>query len=469
MEENRDFDQEEILNKMRSLRDKRDLEFLAKQLDSESEKVDTEEKVLNVKYLGSIDFEEEIDGEKVKTQKDVFLVLEQIRNKEGELVQVERYYTEEGELIGGNNKSDEFDFITLTEKYADKKDILDQLKKLDKEGILDLEEMEQSRLEEIAKTIGVEVEDLDKVIEIENEGEEQEQEQEEVLTEEEVEKISTKTEIATNQKVTDKETISSLLGIQDKGYQKIAVIYSEKLQDNSNSTRFSFVGITKEGTAEKIDTLEQRYGTTPTKQINSFNRDGSELEEQQVNSIYQVKGRTEEQLAIKIGSMGTIEASLVRTPRQDNEEAISIPIETHNIRSTTRNVRELMNRQRNSSVKEEIEKIQYHRNLGCEEIDAKDIDDNDNNNTHSHEEYDNEGQQKVELDEEYLRRCAREILDDEENGISQIYNERDVMEKLRKSSNEKEYSSKEEWLEDVENDLQENAEQEHQPPEHKRS
>ena len=58
--------------------------------------------------------------------------------------------------------------------------------------------------------------------------------------------------------------------------------------------------------------------------------------------------------------MGTIEPSLVRTPAQDNEEAISIPIETSNIRPTTRESRELMNRSRNTRGKEEIQRTEAH-------------------------------------------------------------------------------------------------------------
>lgn len=54
--------------------------------------------------------------------------------------------------------------------------------------------------------------------------------------------------------------------------------------------------------------------------------------------------------------MGTIEPKFVRTPAQDNQKAISVPIETSQIKPTTREVRELMNERRNVRVSEEIEK-----------------------------------------------------------------------------------------------------------------
>lgn len=135
--------------------------------------------------------------------------------------------------------------------------------------------------------------------------------------------------------------MASLLNVQDKGYRKIAIINSDSFKDAGNSTRFSIVGVKEDGTAEKIDTLEQAYGAAPTKSINSLNRDGTDIEQEQVNSIFKIKGEKEKQIAVKIGEMGTIETSLVRTPAQDNQQAISIPIETHSIKPTTREVREL--------------------------------------------------------------------------------------------------------------------------------
>lgn len=303
----RDFDKEKILDKMRALRDKRDVEILNTQLsktniDTDYQEKVPEDKVLDVKYLGKIDLEEEIDGEKVKSQKDIYLVIEQKQDKDGNLIEIERYCTEDGEVLGGNNKADNYDLVLLSEKYRDRQDLQESLRKLDKEGLLDLNEIEQERLGEIARALGITVEELEKMSEIDTEKEIDEKEidedekdieegkseegKQETLTKKEVEKISTKTEISTGQKVTDKDTMSSLLKVQDKGYKKIAVVYSDKLHENGNSTKFSFVGIKEDGSAEKIDTLEQRYGNTPTKKVNSLNRDGTKIEEKQVQSIY---------------------------------------------------------------------------------------------------------------------------------------------------------------------------------------
>ena len=108
----RDLDKEKIIEKMRSLRDKRDLEILNQDLeevnlDSDYQKELPENKVLNIKYLGKI----EINNE----PKDIYLVLEQKQKDDGNKIEIERYCTEDGEVLGGNNNSDQFNFITPNE------------------------------------------------------------------------------------------------------------------------------------------------------------------------------------------------------------------------------------------------------------------------------------------------------------------------------------------------------------------
>lgn len=302
----KDFDKEKIFDSMRSLRDKRDLEILNQNLENVTVNISEEkqvknDKVLNVKYLGKI----EINGE----EKEIYILTEQRENKDGKLTQIEKYYTGDGEFLGGNNKSDQYNYLILNEKYSENKKLQEKLQSLDKDGILDLNELEQERLEEIAKILGISPEELEKMAEIEADKEIDEKEQENteekeemeerdekkgILNKKEVEKISTKAEIETNQKVTDNKTMASMLGVEDKGYKKIAIIYSDKINENSNTTKFSFVGIKEDGSAEKIDSLEQTHGNDPTKKVNEINRDGSEIkQDQQVNSVYRIKGEKE--------------------------------------------------------------------------------------------------------------------------------------------------------------------------------
>lgn len=73
----RDFDKEDIVNKLRELRDKRDFE-----LNSDTNKV------LDVKYLG-----------KLKDGRNIFLIIEQKLDEEGNKISIERYCTEDGEVL----------------------------------------------------------------------------------------------------------------------------------------------------------------------------------------------------------------------------------------------------------------------------------------------------------------------------------------------------------------------------------
>lgn len=116
-----------------------------------------------------------------------------------------------------------------------------------------------------------------------------------------------------------------------------------------------------------------------------------------------------------------------------------------------------MNEQRNPRVKEEIQRAKEHQELGCDDISLKDIDDNPNNNTHEH----------IEISEEYLDKCATKILENDE--VSSIYNRNDVINRLKENIEKSgEDIQTEELLEQVENQMEEEAKDEHQLPQRDR-
>ena len=463
------MEKEEIINKMRQLRDKRDLEILNKEINDTNIDVDLKEdlrdnKVIDVKYLGEMEYTSTIDNKEETYKKGVFLLIEQQKDKDGNLIQIERYYDENFEFLGGNNKSDGYNLM-LSSKYNKNTDLLDKLNNLDKNGKLDLNELESERLEKIAKQLGIEKDDIDKLAEIDaekiKEAEEElddeeldnednskqndtksKESEDEKLSKEEIEKISTKAEIETNEKITDKDTMASMLGVQDKGYVKIAIIYSDKLKDNSNTTRFSFVGIKKDGSAEKIDSLKQAYGKSPTKEINSLDREGNLKDNKEtVKSIYNVQGKKESQFAVGIGPMGTIEASLVRTSKTDNTKSISIPIQTTSVKPTTRETRELMNEARNPRIDEEVKKIEDYKKTGFEKIELKDINDNP---------YDN----AIQINDEIANEWADSIMKDSD--VSDTFTKEEVIGMIKKSleNKSKEEKTVDESLEDIKKEIE---------------
>lgn len=424
------MNKEKILDKMVELRNKRDFEILENNLYTKSKEDLKNNKVLNVKYLGKVEISEEIDGKLVKNSKDMYLLIEQIKDKDGNLIQVEKYYTEDFKFVGANKLGDGFE-LSLDEKYMYNEKLLNNLKQLNHIKALDLNKMENDRIKEIANILGIEDNEIEKMVEIDkeklkfaekkldNKDEDKKYDSnKEELTKEEVGRVSTKADIKTNQKINDKETIESVLGVQNKGYIKISVIFSDKLKDKSNTGKFAFVGIKSDGSAEKIDGLEQDYGSVPTKQVYSLNNDGSEIEKRSASTIYRIKGQKEKQLAVGFGLMGNIEPSLIRTPRGDNTKGISIPIETNTIRPTTRETRELMNEGKNPRVNEEIERAEEHEKHNCKEWNIKDINDNPNDDTHKH----------IEFNDESIDKWVDYIMEDEE--IAFVFTNNEVKEML---------------------------------------
>ena len=112
-----------------------------------------------------------------------------------------------------------------------------------------------------------------------------------------------------------------------------------------------------------------------------------------------------------------------------------------------------MNRSRNTNVNDQIDKAEEHEEAGCENYTLEDIDDNPNNNTHEHFEH---------LSDEQLNEYASKILENDK--IASVYNRNDVIEKLKQTQENTENRNAEEILEDVEQEMEESAEDEHQLP-----
>ena len=175
-------------------------------------------------------------------------------------------------------------------------------------------------------------------------------------------KVTNKQEIDPYKKVTQTETLADMIPeIKQKGYEKIGIVYS-KIEEGQTG-RFSFVGITKDGQIGTLDSLENTEGTTTGQKVTSINsRDGSDVEEEQVAGMVRINGRKrdgqEEFLSVKVGQYGILEADYVRAELSKDKETryISAPIETRNLRPTTRKVRDFMDRNKNVNMKDELKR-----------------------------------------------------------------------------------------------------------------
>ena len=176
-------------------------------------------------------------------------------------------------------------------------------------------------------------------------------------------KVVNKQEIDPNAKVTQGETLADMIPeIKQKGIVKVGVVYSD--HSKGQNGRFSFVGIDKDGQIQTIDSLQNTQGATTGQTITSINsRDGSVVEQEQVSGLVKIGGRStangqEELLSVRVGQYGILEVDYVRADlsRDKDERYLSAPIETKNQRPTTKEVREVMDKNRNTEIEGELER-----------------------------------------------------------------------------------------------------------------
>ena len=175
-------------------------------------------------------------------------------------------------------------------------------------------------------------------------------------------KLTNKQELDADVRVTQTETLADMIPeIKEKGYVKIGVVYSNP--EKGQNGRFSFVGITRDGEIGTIDSLENTEGTTTGQTITSINsRDGSKVEEEQVAGMVRINGRKragqEEMLSVKVGQYGILEVDYVRAELSEGKETryLSGQVETQSLKPTTRDVREFMDRNRNTNMNDELKR-----------------------------------------------------------------------------------------------------------------
>ena len=207
------------------------------------------------------------------------------------------------------------------------------------------------------------------------------------------ERITNKQEVDSNVRVTQTETLADMIPeIKEKGIVKIGVVYSD--YSKGQSGRFSFVGIDKDGQIQTIDSLENTQGTTTGQKVTSINsRDGSLIEEEQVAGMVRINGRNslngqEEMLSVRVGQYGILEVDYVRAELSEDKSKryISSPIETKNIKPTTREVRDFMDKTKNIDITKELKRAEpelerdgetkmsnIDNNLGNDQLEADDI------------------------------------------------------------------------------------------------
>ena len=379
----------------------------------------------------------EIDGE----WQDIYKMFEQYQKEvDGKLqnVEVEKYVTENLEYIAGDNKQDGYPQIFLSEKYANQKDLLEQIQNMDEKGILDLNDWENARVATIAKELGVNPENIQSMDEIDLEqlinekyseiadskenaeevlekgaskgqdkGKKEQKDERTTLSEKQMNGLNVKEETSLSQEIKG-VTLGEKLGLQKNGISDAKKLARISI---SGSRKDAFVVIHSDGSATVLgeDILEpdNRIGTSQTSKGMTINNDGKVNQEGVTSSYRIVNGNGNEYIRASYDESYGKEIKYSMFSPEKNQY-LDVELETQRTRPQDSAVRQFI-KDRGAGVREAenvIERGEEHQIYGEMEensehqLNVKDVDNNKNNDTHEHlEQMDKNGELKVELDD----------------------------------------------------------------------
>lgn len=389
--ENRD-----ILERMIQIREKREQE-----IHNENNKEENINNVINdVKYLGKIRYLEEINGQKIETEKDIFVVIE---DDDGKISYI--YYDENLENVAFEN--DMFDEILPGKDFMDKDEsFLKEISEMDKDGKSLSEIQEQvEKIEKVAKALGIDPEQIENIDELDldqllEEKEREEDSEVDELTKEEVLKLDIKetTNLSENIKGT---TLGNKLGVSNMELpdgtkltdgEKLARVSTsslDKYTQTNTSMQDSFVIIRSNGEAvpvgEDILKPDSRSGVNSTREDLTINNDGSVRREVNTSSYVIVNGNGRE--FIKVGNDEQFGKEIKYSQWSDEKgEYVDTELKTSRDIMINDDTRQYL-KDRNEGVREAtdtIERAEHHEEQGEKETDVTLVDNDPDNDSHYH-------------------------------------------------------------------------------------
>jgi len=183
-----------------------------------------------------------------------------------------------------------------------------------------------------------------------------------------------------NKKITETKTFADLVPeVKQKGIKDVVV----RRIDGAN---FEFIGLNENNEMIQLETLRQTEGTNPNIDVIEVNQDGSKVEKDKVLTMLKIRtgenqGREDEGFTVSLGDYGIPEVNYYRRASQlDEYTSIPVNLENTNQKRTELEVREYMEKKRNTDIDDNIERandrIQQNEN---EETVLENIDDNFNN------------------------------------------------------------------------------------------
>lgn len=338
----------------------------SKQLKLTENEVKLNTDIVDIKFLGTKQETIQIDGYERKIDKYIFLVEKEMDvpgSKNKERITRKEYYEESDLLAVEDEKFDKFGLIPPKEHM--KKENIEDLEMLieNNPNPKSLSELENEKIKKLAKVLNKKPEELKATSEIDVNSP--------ILN---PEQTDGKTELKLDEKVTQTETFADIVP-DVKKYKRVIVDYSERVKGGSG--KFSFIGIDEKGNKEVIDSLIPTQGTNPTNDIVTIDRNGDNVEQEQVSSLYCVKGRPDEGFSFKLDEYGIPKVSYVRGIK--SKEYLAGQVQTNNLKPTTLEVKNMMDKTKNTSVIDEVGKAKKEIESNDKNTNIKNIDENPNN------------------------------------------------------------------------------------------
>lgn len=285
-------------------------------------------------------------------------------------------------------------------------------------------------------------------------------------------------EIDLDERANDMHDIRKWLGGKiPQNITKVGVIYSDEMNEmkdesgksyDRNSTRYSLVAISKDGKVEPlqkyIPELQQRSasGDNPISRKYQVRDDGT-VEKDSILSEYEIGDKI---IQLDNKEMGRIEMNIGEEAR-DSTETMGVQLRDSNTifvpDTSQRSVIGEYEREGEDTVEENLEEIKAHdkEHKDCNKATEKDIDGDPSTKS----------EHVMAMEDAYIKVCARNILDKNPE-LRDTYNQNDIENKLKEKVKNKEYLSKEEIensLDDIAQDLENEAENERLPGEDSRA
>lgn len=272
--------------------------------------------------------------------------------------------------------------------------------------------------------------------------------------------VNIKQEVEVNERANDMKDIGQWLGGKlPKDIQKIGVIEStdmNKMQDENGksyqngSTRYSLITINKKGEIEPlskyIPQLKQRdtAGNNPTEKRVQVRADGK-VEKDAVLSEYEIG---EKVIQIDSKEMGRVEMNIWQEEHGGNDTLTMQARDDNTIYQIETEVREILGEHESNGeyvVNEGLKEVDKH-DEDEQHLDHRDVDGDPNTKSHDH-----------------FEEMAKKILEENEE-ISEIYNQNDVIETLKKLAEKDPEKNFEELETEAQECLEEQSKYEHDLP-----